>query len=116
MAKSKITFPEFLEISKKLEIQVGKVTKVERVPKSNKLLHLTVDFSENGTPEKLKNCVTNLGERFKPEQFIDKVFPFVTNLEPSKMMGVESEVMIIVGQFANEDVWVGDLECGTFLM
>jgi len=98
--KNKITFNEFLEIEKKLEIRIGTVTEAIRVPKSDKLLQLTVSFGEKiGT----KICVTNLGQHDEPSEFLDCTMPFVMNLEPSKMMGIESEVMIMVG----EDDYVG---------
>ena len=42
--KQEISFDEFLEIESKLEIRIGKVTAAERVPKSDKLLKLTVIF------------------------------------------------------------------------
>ena len=90
--KEQIEFSEFLEIEKKLEIRIGKIVEGENVPKSDKLLKLTVDFGELG----LKTCVTNLGQYHGPQVFQDTMLPFIMNLKPSKMMGVESEVMIMV--------------------
>jgi hypothetical protein len=53
--KDLIEFSEFLELSAKLEIKVGKITEVEDVPKSSKLIKLTVDF---GT--ETRTVVTNI--------------------------------------------------------
>jgi len=53
--KDLIEFSEFLEIQKKLEIKVGQIVNVEDVPKSNKLIKLTVDF---GT--ETRTVVTNI--------------------------------------------------------
>lgn len=90
--KDKISFIEFLEIEKKLEITYGVVTKAERVPKSKKLLKLNVYFG----PEDQRDVVTNIGDKIEPERLIEKKFYFITNLEPVKMMGIESHAMIML--------------------
>lgn len=92
-----IEFSEFLEIEKKLDIRIGQVVAAERIPKSDKLLKLTVIFGVDETDE--KTVVTNLGANFTPDDFLAKTFPFVMNLKPSKMMGVNSEAMIIAGSY-----------------
>ena len=109
MEKEKIEFQEFLEIEKKLEIKVGKVTAVEDVPKSNKLIKLTVDFGTetrtvvtnikpllNPSDETItSNLQTSLGVSMK---IVDKSFAFITNLKPVTMMGIESTAMILPGE------------------
>jgi tRNA-binding EMAP/Myf-like protein len=109
MEKEKIEFQEFLEIEKKLEIKVGKVTAVEDVPKSNKLIKLTVDFGTetrtvvtnikpllNPSDETItSNLQTSLGFAMK---IVDKSFAFITNLKPVTMMGIESTAMILPGE------------------
>jgi len=60
--KDLIEFPEFLEIQKKLEIKVGQIVNVEDIPKSNKLIKLTVDF---GTETRI--VVTNIKPLFNSE-------------------------------------------------
>jgi methionyl-tRNA synthetase len=92
--KTKIPFSEFLEIEKKLEIKIGLITEAERIPKSKKLLKLKVNF---GGDNEIKTVVTNLGETFEPEYFVGINTPFITNLEPTTMMGVLSEAMILPG-------------------
>ena len=94
MRKELIEFSEFLEIVKKLEITYGQVVSVERVPKSKKLLKLIVIFGIEESDE--KTVVTNLGDKFEPEDFEGLTFPFITNLKPSVMMGITSEAMIMV--------------------
>jgi methionyl-tRNA synthetase len=94
MTKSKINFAEFLEIEKKLEIKVGRITVVQEVPKSKKLLQLTVDFDE----ENLRTVVTNIKEHVTEADLINKKFAFITNLEPVTMMGIVSEAMIMPGE------------------
>jgi methionine--tRNA ligase beta chain len=93
--KDKITFEEFLEIEGKLEIRIGEIVSADRVPKSDKLLVMYVNF---GPKIGDKVCVTNLGQYDEPSEFVGSICPFVMNLKPSKMMGIESEVMIMVGE------------------
>jgi len=95
--KEQIEFKEFLEIEKKLHIKVGKVIEVEDVPKSDKLLKLIVDFGD----EK-RVCVTNIKPHLPESEIqhplLDLSFPFIVNLKPVKMMGIESSAMIIPGE------------------
>lgn len=94
--KDKITFQEFLEIEKKLEIRIGSIVSAQRIPKSKKLLRLGVMFK---TPwEAPVTVVTNLGDKYEPEFFLGLKAPFIMNLEPTTMMGVTSEAMIMVGE------------------
>jgi tRNA-binding EMAP/Myf-like protein len=90
--KELISFSEFLEIEKKLDIRLGLITSASRIPKKDKLLLLNVSF-KNEFPE--INVVTNLGEKHEPEYFLGKIFPFLFNLEPSVIGGVESKAMIL---------------------
>lgn len=102
--KDKIDFSEFLEIEKKLEIKVGKILFVEAVPKSEKLIKLEVDFGDlpdGGRDTRI--VVTNIKQHIgDTQECIDVLtglsFPFVTNLKPVKMMGVESHAMIMPGE------------------
>ena len=90
--KAKINFGQFLEIEKQLEIRYGKIISVERMPKSDKMLKLSVDF---GT--EIRTVMTNIGSSVEDlEVLLHKFFPYITNLEPAKIMGVVSEAMIMV--------------------
>lgn len=92
--KDKIEFSEFLEIEKKLEIQVGTVLTVEDVPKSNKLIKLTVQFGSEQ-----RTVVTNIKPHLtNPKDMENKDFLFITNLKPVMMMGIESTAMIMPGE------------------
>jgi methionyl-tRNA synthetase len=97
--KEKIEFTEFLEIEKKLEIKIGRIVSVTDIPKSDKLLKLEVDFGEE-TP---RIVVTNIKQYIGDSQECVEVltglsFPFITNLKPAKMMGIESTAMIMPGE------------------
>jgi len=86
----------------KVEIKVGLVTQAKDVEKSNKLIRLQVDFGE----EKVRTIFTGVRTfGYTPADFADKQFLFVTNLEPRKMMGEESQGMILAvdGKEADKD-------------
>lgn len=93
--KPKITFQEFLEIEQKLEIKFGEIITAEFLPKNNKMLQLTVDFGE----EEKRSVVTNIGKQVGDvAELVGCVLPFITNLEPSIISGINSTAMIMIGQ------------------
>ena len=89
-----ITFEEF----KKLRIRIGLIVEAERLEGTDKLLKLQVDFGD----EK-RQIVSGIAEFYVPEKLIGKQFPFVVNLEPRVIRGVESQGMIL-GISANDKV------------
>lgn len=125
--KNQIEFVEFLEIEKKLEIKIGKVTAVEDVPKSNKLIKLTVDFGSE-----TRTVVTNIKPLLNPSDetvaanlrtslgmamsIVDKKFAFITNLKPVTMMGIESTAMIMPGEIDSGNMVTVNGTPGTKLM
>lgn len=83
------------EIEKKLEIKWGRISNVERVPKSKKMLKLEVLFS-TGIEAETRTVLTNIGDKIENEQELKWLtFPFVTNLKPATIMGIESIAMIM---------------------
>jgi methionine--tRNA ligase beta chain len=110
--KNQIEFAEFLEIEKKLEIKIGKVTAVEDVPKSNKLIKLTVDFGSE-----TRTVVTNIKPHLTdPRLLVNMMFPFITNLKPVTMMGIESTAMIMPGEVESGNIVSTHANPGTKLM
>ncbi len=96
----------------KVELRVAKVLTAERVPKSEKLLKLQVDL---GTEQ--RQIVAGIGKKYSPEDVVGKTIVVVANLKPAKLMGVESQGMVLAagdqdvqGLVTFEDV---DLEPGT---
>jgi methionyl-tRNA synthetase len=77
----------------KLELKIGKIIQVEDIPGSNKLLKLTVDFGD----EK-RIAVAGIKQQYKPEDLLNKKFVFVTNLQRKKIMGIESQCMILAAE------------------
>lgn len=87
-----ITFDDFL----KVDIRAGFITAAERVPKSDKLLKLTVDFGPLGT----RQILAGVGKQYAPENIVRLTAAFVVNLAPRKMMGLESHGMILAAENA----------------
>jgi methionine--tRNA ligase beta chain len=75
---------------KKVEIQVGEIISAEPVEGSEKLLKLKVKFNEEE-----KQILSGIAKFISPEQLIGMKVPFVTNLKPRMMMGLESNGMIL---------------------
>ncbi len=82
-----ITIDDFL----KVELRVGTVLEAEEVPDSEKLIKQIVDFGELGQ----RQILSGIKQWYKPSQLVGKQFVYVTNLEPRKMMGLDSEGMIL---------------------
>ncbi len=115
--KDKIEFSEFLEIEKKLEIKVGLIKEVQRMEGSDKMLKLSVDLGDE-----LQTVMTNIGNRpgLSEEGEAKEVLeglslPFITNLKPAKMMGVESTAMIMIPT-VNDELQLNDVEPGSKLL
>jgi len=89
LANKKITYDDF----KKVQLKVGKILSVNSVDGSDKLLKLSVDFKEEGGPRQI---LSGIAKYFADSQsLVGKKVAFVTNLEPRKMMGLESNGMIL---------------------
>ena len=81
----------------KIDIRVGAIEKVEDIEKSDKLVRLTVNFGEFK-----RNILIGLKkERANPKEIEGKQALFIVNLEPKKMMGEDSEGMILDIGYAN---------------
>lgn len=86
-----ISFEDFA----KIELKIGTILFAESVEGSKKLIKFQMDFGE----EKPRQILSGIKQWYKPEKLIGKQFVFVTNLEPRKMMGLESQgMMLMVGE------------------
>ncbi len=74
----------------KVELRVAKVLAAERVPKSTRLLKLHVDV---GTEQ--RTLVAGIAESYEPEALVGKSVVIVFNLKPAKLMGIESNGMVL---------------------
>lgn len=76
---------------KKLEVKIGKVLSAERVPDTDKLIRLSVDVGEDAP----RQIVSGIAEYTEPVALVGRKFPFLTNLEPRRIRGLESNGMIL---------------------
>jgi methionyl-tRNA synthetase len=77
------------DLFQKMDLRVGVVKRAERIPKSKKLLLLSVDIGEE------RQVVAGIGQTHTPEEIIGKQVILVANLQPAKLMGHESHGMIL---------------------
>lgn len=75
-----------------IEMKIGTVVSAERIEGADKLIKLKVDFNEEGGPRAI---VSGIAEFYAPDDLVGRQFPFVTNLPPRMLRGVESQGMIL---------------------
>lgn len=85
-----ITIDDFV----KVELAVGTIVECEEVPKSDKLLKMQVDFGAKG----IRQIFGGIKKFYKPEDLKGKQGVFVINLKPRKMMGMESQGMMLTAE------------------
>ncbi|MDD7318591.1 MAG: methionine--tRNA ligase [Prevotella sp.] len=85
--KTDVDFDTF----EKMDIRVGKVLRCEKVKKSKKLLQFAIDDG-SGTE---RTILSGIAAYYEPEQLVGKQVLFVANFAPRKMMGIESQGMIL---------------------
>lgn len=86
MEKPKIPFTDF----EKIDIRLGKIDEVEEVSGSKKLLKLRIDIGSG-----MKQSIAGVGERYGIDDLKGKIVAVVTNLQPRKILGLDSEVMLL---------------------
>lgn len=105
--KANIQFDDF----SKLDIRIGTILEAEKVAKSDKLLKFLID---DGIEK--RTILSGIAKHYSPEEMLGKQVTFIANLAPRKMMGVESNGMILMaedrdGSLAllqpNKNVWNG---------
>lgn len=87
--KPNISFEDF----EKLDIRICKVLSVEKVEKADKLYKLEID---TGIDKRI--VVSSISQDFSEEELLGYHMPFILNLEPRKIRGIESTAMIILGE------------------
>ncbi|MFX1501897.1 MAG: methionine--tRNA ligase subunit beta [Promethearchaeota archaeon] len=89
-----IDYKDFL----KLDIRVGLVKSCEKVPKSDNLYKLMVDCGKKD----LRQIITGIAHYYTPEELINEKIVVLTNLKPRKIMGFESQGMLLAADLNNE--------------
>lgn len=88
-AKAATSFDDF----QKMDIRVGTILSAERVPKTDKLLKLTID-----TGIDQRTVVSGIANYYAPENIIGQQVTILVNLEPRKIKGIESQGMILMAE------------------
>ena len=87
-ADNRISIDDFM----KVELRTAKVLTAEKVEKSKKLLKLSVDVGSEQ-----RTLVAGIAEAYEPEALVGKTVVIVFNLKPAKLMGIESNGMVLAG-------------------
>ncbi len=102
-----VTFKEF----QKLDLRIGKILNCEKIPGAKKLLKCTLDI---GT--ETRETIVGMAEFFTPDELVGKNVVVLVNLEPKKLMGVESRGMILAADLGGKPFLLtveGDVPTGT---
>ena len=108
--KPKISIDDF----KKVELRLALVISAERVPKSDKLLKIQVEIGSER-----RQIVAGIAQHYKPEDLVGKRVAVVANLQPAKLMGQESNGMLLAATDSSGKLEVltvnGELESGSLI-
>jgi methionyl-tRNA synthetase len=83
---ARITIDQFMAI----DLRVAKVLTAERVPKSKKLVKMTVEVGAE-----TRTLVAGIAEAYEPEALVGRSVVIVANLQPATLMGIESNGMVL---------------------
>jgi len=92
--KPEISYDDFA----KLEIRIGTVVAAEMVPETDKLIKCTIDFGDFG----MRTIVSGIALFRKPEEVVGKQLPYIVNLAPRVLRGVESQGMLLAASPGGE--------------
>ncbi len=83
---------EIIDINEfaRLDLRIGRIANAERIEGSKKLIRLEVDIGNEQ-----RQVVAGIAEEYNPESLIGELVPVLVNLKPAKLMGVESQGMIL---------------------
>jgi len=81
-----VTIDEFM----KVQLRTAKILSAERVPKSEKLIKLQVSLGDEQ-----RQIVAGIGKKYEPDVLVGKTIVIVANLKPAKLMGIESQGMVL---------------------
>ncbi len=92
---NKISYEDF----KKIDLRIGKITKVSDIKDSDKLYKLKIKTDKN-----TKQVVAGIRKQYKKDELLNKQVVFVNNLETAKIMGIKSEGMLLAAVEKNNVV------------
>jgi methionyl-tRNA synthetase len=89
MSAKVVSFEEF----SKMDLRVGKILKAESVPQSKNLIKLLIDIGGES-----RQAVAGIAQYYSPKELEGKQVAVITNLQPKRMFGIESNVMILAAE------------------
>ncbi|MCW3997146.1 MAG: methionine--tRNA ligase [Candidatus Bathyarchaeota archaeon] len=92
-----ISFAEF----QKIDIRIGKIIEANQIIGSKNLIKILVDFGEMK-----KQSVSGLLRWYKPEDLLNRICVFILNLKSRKVMGIDSQCMILAAEDSKGNVVV----------
>jgi len=95
---AKISINQFMEV----DLRVAEIRAAERVPKSKKLIQMRVF-----TGDEERTIVAGIGTKYTPEELVGRKVVIVANLQPAKLMGVESNGMVLAASIDGEPSLLG---------
>jgi len=97
MRMSIISYDDFT----KLDIRVAKIVSTEKIPGKTRIIKGTIDLGE----EK-RDVIIGGAEFYEPEDMVGRQVIVITNLEPKKMAGIESNAMLLAADVNNKPYWL----------
>ncbi len=94
--KKQVAADEYITIDDviKVELLVGTIEQCEEIPKSDKLLKMQVNFGDKG----VRQILAGIKASYAAVDLVGRQAIFVTNLKPRKMMGIESQGMMLISK------------------
>ncbi len=90
MIKDTVSFPDFV----KLDLRVGTIVTAQPVNGSERLMQMEIDLGEEVGKREI---IAGIALQYKPEELLNRQVIVLVNLEPKKMMGLESQGMVLAG-------------------
>lgn len=92
-----ISYEEF----SKLDLRVAKIKSIEKIPGKTRIVKGVIDLGEEE-----RDVIIGGAEYYQPQDFLGKTVIVVTNLEPKKMAGIESNAMLLAADVNNKPYWL----------
>ena len=97
MSMPMISYDDFT----KLDIRVAKIVSTEKIPGKTRIIKGTIDLGD----EK-RDVIIGGAEFYEPEDMVGRQVIVITNLEPKKMAGIESNAMLLAADVNNKPYWL----------
>ena len=99
MSEEELLFQISIEEFAKVQMRVGQILEAEKIENSRKLVKLKVDI---GT--EVRQVVAGIAEAYEPASLLNRKVVIVANLKPARLMGVESNGMIVAASIDGKPV------------